>query len=367
MFFRQIETTKRNATITNSMLENASGDVGFVPSNFFRYSSTTRNGTPSTVNGNSNGFGDVRSSGPNHHQAQSSSSSSGHPHEYKEGPMAVDAAIFAIAKYNYEPTRPDELRLTRGDSVRVLEQSSDGWWNGELNGQTGWFPSNYVETAPAPSTQSSNHQHQQFGGHGDVFAAATNGGGSDKVLETVHALYNFDAQSAEELSFRQGDILDIIEHPEHDPEWWRARNAAGQTGLVPTNYIKVVSANGSSNGAKPASTNGNGQVLTGPYAAQAWYFGLLSRSQAENLLHAKARDGDFLVRDSESNIGDYSISLKGPKRPMHFWIQVKGSNFCIGSRSFPSMDQLIQHYMKSPIFNDDQTGETLYLVRPLPR
>ena len=49
---------------------------------------------------------------------------------------------YATAKYNYDPQRPDELRLQRGDSVRVVERSSDGWWKGEFNGQTGWFPSN---------------------------------------------------------------------------------------------------------------------------------------------------------------------------------------------------------------------------------
>lgn len=53
------------------------------------------------------------------------------------------------------------------------------------------------------------------------------------------ALYNFDAQNVEELSFKKGEKLDIIDHPAHDPEWWQARNSLGQTGLVPTNYIQA--------------------------------------------------------------------------------------------------------------------------------
>lgn len=36
----------------------------------------------------------------------------------------------AVAKYSYEPQREDELRLTKGDVVDVLEKSSDGWWKG---------------------------------------------------------------------------------------------------------------------------------------------------------------------------------------------------------------------------------------------
>ena len=59
------------------------------------------------------------------------------------------------------------------------------------------------------------------------------------VLETVLCLYKFAAQNAEELSFEKGEKLDVIEHPSHDPEWWRAVNARGDSGLVPTNYIQV--------------------------------------------------------------------------------------------------------------------------------
>jgi hypothetical protein len=87
------------------------------------------------------------------------------------------------------------------------------------------------------------------------------------------------------------------------------------------------------------------------------------------LLNQKGIEGDFLVRDSESNIGDYSISLKGNIRNMHFWVRAdhQASSFQIGNRTFSSMEQLINHYKSSPIFNDDKCHETLYLVRALPR
>ena len=41
-----------------------------------------------------------------------------------------DFLMTAVAKYSYEPQREDELRLTKGDVVDVLEKSSDGWWKG---------------------------------------------------------------------------------------------------------------------------------------------------------------------------------------------------------------------------------------------
>ena len=49
----------------------------------------------------------------------------------------------AVAKYSYEPQRDDELRLTKGDVVDVLEKSSDGWWKVQVSfcvsAFTDWF------------------------------------------------------------------------------------------------------------------------------------------------------------------------------------------------------------------------------------
>ena len=51
-----------------------------------------------------------------------------------------------VAKYNYEKQRDDELELTKGNRVVVLEESEDKWWRGRNleTGEDGWFPSNYV-------------------------------------------------------------------------------------------------------------------------------------------------------------------------------------------------------------------------------
>ncbi|EGT58185.1 hypothetical protein CAEBREN_05204 [Caenorhabditis brenneri] len=52
----------------------------------------------------------------------------------------------AVVKFTYEPRLEDELGLTKGQYVNVIEKNSDGWWKGEApNGSVGWFPSNYVE------------------------------------------------------------------------------------------------------------------------------------------------------------------------------------------------------------------------------
>lgn len=51
----------------------------------------------------------------------------------------------ARALYDYAPQNPDELRLTAGAVVTILQKDDSGWWKGSLNGSVGVFPFNYVE------------------------------------------------------------------------------------------------------------------------------------------------------------------------------------------------------------------------------
>lgn len=81
---------------------------------------------------------------------------------------------YAVAKYNYEPQRPDELALTRGDMVTVVERSSDGWWKGEINGQVGWFPSNYVDPTN-PSSNGTTNAQPYPADYGTDYNAGSNG------------------------------------------------------------------------------------------------------------------------------------------------------------------------------------------------
>ena len=99
---------------------------------------------------------------------------------------------------------------------------------------------------------------------------------------------------------------------------------------------------------------------------QPWYFGSVPRTQCDTLLNEFAEDGDFLVRASETNGGDFSISLKAAGRNKHFRVHFEDGVYCIGQRRFPSMTELIQHYKKAPIYTSPK-GEKLYLVKPFAR
>lgn len=48
------------------------------------------------------------------------------------------------ARFNFKQNNEDELSFSKGDMIVVTRQEEGGWWEGTLNGKTGWFPSNYV-------------------------------------------------------------------------------------------------------------------------------------------------------------------------------------------------------------------------------
>lgn len=131
---------------------------------------------------------------------------------------------FAIAKYSYEAQQSDELSLSKGDKIVVLEKSSDGWWRGELgNEKVGWFPSNYViEETVESFNQQQQQQQQQKNGLSEHNNSKTSINGNSQetngkrlvsndaptpplqFLELVVALYSFKCQNEEELSFEKG-------------------------------------------------------------------------------------------------------------------------------------------------------------------
>lgn len=142
-----------------------------------------------------------------------------------------ESSTHAVAKYSYEAQQADELSLTKGDKIVVLEKSSDGWWKGVLsNDKIGWFPSNYV----IEETVESFNQQQKKNGSSDSNGKSLNGNSNEtngkksinteitpplQFVELVVALYSFKCENDEELSFEKGEQLEVIDKPACDPDW----------------------------------------------------------------------------------------------------------------------------------------------------
>ncbi|GAB5576818.1 cytoplasmic protein NCK1 isoform X2 [Prionailurus iriomotensis] len=276
------------------------------------------------------------------------------------GERLYDLNMPAYVKFNYMAEREDELSLIKGTKVIVMEKCSDGWWRGSYNGHVGWFPSNYVtEEGDSPLGD-------HVGSLSEKLAAVVNNLNTGQVLHVVQALYPFSSSNDEELNFEKGDVMDVIEKPENDPEWWKCRKINGMVGLVPKNYVTIMQNNPLTSGLEPSPPQCDyiRPSLTGKFAGNPWYYGKVTRHQAEMALNERGHEGDFLIRDSESSPNDFSVSLKAQGKNKHFKVQLKETVYCIGQRKFSTMEELVEHYKKAPIFTSEQ-GEKLYLIKHL--
>ncbi|KAA0196507.1 NCK adaptor protein [Fasciolopsis buskii] len=235
--------------------------------------------------------------------------------------------------------------------------------------------------------------------------------------ETVLTLYPFVRNQIEEMSFDANEILDVLDKPADDPDWWRCRNARGETGLVPRNYVRLltatttttttttisaaatattatatgkpvtsgtsISAVGRSSALDPyglgpphsgPSSGGraDGDTLRLTYALrsstarvhmhQPWCWGAISRAECEAMLGQYSRPGEFIIRDSESHPGDLTVTINAGSKTRNFKVHVERDQYHIGQKVFGSIDDLIEHYRSHPIFKNDQ--EKHYLTRP---
>jgi len=56
-----------------------------------------------------------------------------------------NALFYVKVMYDYDPQGEEELALTEGEVIPVISDAEDPWWEGEKNGKTGMFPSNFVQ------------------------------------------------------------------------------------------------------------------------------------------------------------------------------------------------------------------------------
>ncbi|XP_078381206.1 SH2/SH3 adapter protein NCK1-like [Oculina patagonica] len=318
-------------------VENSRKETGYVPSNYVKKSKPAGKGL----------FKGKGAKSPKENGAMSS------PGEYFVPQDVFSAFETVVAKFTFQPQHDDELALKKGDRITVIEKKEDGWWKGKIGRQSGWFPSNYVNVEEENSKPAKSSAPRP-------------------VLHKVKTLYNFDPKNPEELSFKKDEILDIIEKPEDDPEWWLARKQDGSTGLVPSNYITNIEDNAVKSpmpSAEPVIDNRvQGKVILPQhkklsFADEMWFWGKITRNYAEKMLNKAAADGDFLVRVSETQEDGYSVSMKAPDKIKHFRVEFKDGKFKIGPRSFSSVEELIEHYKRSPIFTD-KAGNKMFLVKP---
>ncbi|KAI9788470.1 MAG: hypothetical protein M1816_006907 [Peltula sp. TS41687] len=146
----------------------------------------------------------------------------------------------ALIQYDYEKAEGNEIDLVEGEYVANIEMVDEDWWMGQNSkGETGLFPSNYVELVDeqheehAPAVQKAAEQ-----AHPPPPAAPEQTQHSAPANQgpTATAVYDYEAAESNELSFAEGDIITGIEFP--DDDWWFG-HLDHKEGLFPANYVQL--------------------------------------------------------------------------------------------------------------------------------
>lgn len=75
------------------------------------------------------------------------------------------------------------------------------------------------------------------GGAGQAAAPAPTQGTTAATVSRVRALFDFAASEQDELDFKKGDIIAVLESVYRD--WWRG-SLKGRTGIFPLNYVEIL-------------------------------------------------------------------------------------------------------------------------------
>jgi len=118
-------------------------------------------------------------------------------------PGASSSGKRALIQYDYEKAEDNELELREGEYVVNIEMVDEDWWMGQNEqGESGLFPSNYVEivedeeAAPPPAPRAAEPHAAP-----PPQTAAGNGG------KTATAQYDYEAAEDNELSFPDGATI----------------------------------------------------------------------------------------------------------------------------------------------------------------
>ncbi|XP_030636810.1 tyrosine-protein kinase Yes [Chanos chanos] len=143
------------------------------------------------------------------------------------------------------------------------------------------------------------------------------------------ALYDYDARTSDDLSFKKGERFHIINNTEGD--WWEACSLdTGLKGYIPSNYVA------------PANS----------IQAEEWYFGKMGRKDAERLLlQPGIQRGTFLLRESETTKGAFSLSVRDweedrGENVKHYMVRTldSGGYYITTRAQFTSLQTLVKHY-----------------------
>ncbi|NXP16852.1 SH319 protein, partial [Scytalopus superciliaris] len=139
-----------------------------------------------------------------------------------------------VARFEYIGDQKDELSFSEGETIILKEYVNEEWAKGELRGTSGIFPLNFVEVIedlPGTGTEAALKNKLEV--------SSSLPQNNRCSVQWCEALHDFTAETKDDLSFKKGDCIQILEQV--DLEWYRGR-LNGKEGIFPAVFVQTCSA-----------------------------------------------------------------------------------------------------------------------------
>ncbi|KAI0196172.1 hypothetical protein EV127DRAFT_124852 [Xylaria flabelliformis] len=161
-----------------------------------------------------------------------------------QAPAGTSGGKRALIQYDYEKAEDNELELREGEYVTNIDMVDEDWWMGtNSQGETGLFPSNYVELVEDEPVDDAHHAAPPSPTPAAiptqaaaVAAPAPEPAAAEEAGHTATAQFDYEAAEDNELSFPEGAKITHLEFPDED--WWYG-HYNGEMGLFPANYVQL--------------------------------------------------------------------------------------------------------------------------------
>ena len=138
-----------------------------------------------------------------------------------------------VALYDFQGNKHDgELVFTAGKMIHVTEKINEDWLKGEVCGQSGSFPCNFVDLSA--DTINKLPLSKTKGSTADSGECAPED--SEHVV-FYKAMYDYSSDVADDLSFSKGDVIQVYKRI--GDEWMKGK-LHGQIGLFPAAYVEMM-------------------------------------------------------------------------------------------------------------------------------
>uniref|UniRef100_A0A3Q2T156 SH3 domain containing 19 n=1 Tax=Fundulus heteroclitus TaxID=8078 RepID=A0A3Q2T156_FUNHE len=119
---------------------------------------------------------------------------------------------------------PGELKLSAGDVVTRVEKVDNQWYRGTCKGSAGFFPINYVQVLVS-------YEKLPF------FISGNNKYANSPDAPRCVARFEFEGEHSDELSFLEGDVIQLKEYVGED---WARGKVGNSVGIFPLNFVEIV-------------------------------------------------------------------------------------------------------------------------------